>query len=376
MHQPLHPFSDTLVRRLLEAERVAVLTGAGISAESGVPTFRDPNGLWQRFRPEELANVEAFLANPALVQGWYAHRRAVVEDVEPNDGHRALAALERWVVARGGAFLLATQNVDGLHRRAGSENLVELHGTITRSHCIDCGAPAGADLEAGPPGPLTCERCGGLVRPDVVWFGEALPEDAIGRATEAAALADVYLSVGTSSVVYPAAGLPQIARQSGAYVAEINPEPSDIAWRLSEQVAGLRGRRSCLSWSLPLAAGEWEMGDREMADPENEPDRVSEPPGAYRAVQHYTDLEVWRFGMDVVRNSVYRPHRLTWPRSTRCSGSDVPVAPGCRLHPVEHRGGVGTSDGARGSTSSSFGMLAVLSIEVETQLRIASARRG
>ena len=239
MHQPLHPFSDTLVQRLLEAERVAVLTGAGISAESGVPTFRDPGGLWQQFRPEELANVEAFLDNPVLVQGWYAHRRAVVEDVAPNDGHRALAALERWVVGRGGEFLLATQNVDGLHRRAGSERVVELHGSIMRSHCIDCGAPAEASGLEGAA--LTCERCGGLVRPDVVWFGEALPEDAIGRATEAAALADVYLSVGTSSVVYPAAGLPQIARQSGAYVAEVNPEPSDIAWRLDEQVAGMAG---------------------------------------------------------------------------------------------------------------------------------------
>ncbi len=239
MHQPLYPFSDTLVRRLLEAERVAVLTGAGISAESGVATFRDPDGLWQRFRPEELANVDAFLANPTLVQGWYAHRRAIVEDVEPNDGHRALAALERWVVGRGGEFLLATQNVDGLHRRAGSSEVVELHGTITRSSCIQCRTPA--ERSALEDGPLTCEQCGGLVRPDVVWFGEQLPEEAIGRATEAAAMADVYLSVGTSSVVYPAAGLPQIARQSGAYVVEVNPEPSDIAWRLHEQVPGRAG---------------------------------------------------------------------------------------------------------------------------------------
>lgn len=248
MHQPVGPpssssspseFSDTLVRRLRQARRVAVLTGAGISAESGVPTFRDPDGLWQRFRPEELANVEAFLANPDLVQGWYAHRRAVVEEVEPNAGHRALAELEAVVTERGGEFLLATQNVDGLHARAGSRRLVELHGSLLRSFCIDCAAAAegGADGR----GPVTCRACGGLVRPDVVWFGEALPEDALGRATEAAALADVYLSVGTSAVVYPAAGLPQIARQSGAYVAEVNPEPSDIAWRLSEHVAGRAG---------------------------------------------------------------------------------------------------------------------------------------
>ena len=240
MHQPVGPpFSETLVRRLRDAERVAVLTGAGISAESGVPTFRDPGGLWQRFRPEELANVEAFLANPELVQGWYAHRRQVVEDVEPNAGHRALAALERWVTGRGGAFLLATQNVDGLHQRAGSERVVELHGSITRSHCIDCGAPADASAVEG--GALTCEACGGLVRPDVVWFGEMLPEDAIAWAQEAAALADVYLSVGTSAVVYPAAGLPQLARQAGAYVAEVNPERSDIAGLLDEAVQGRAG---------------------------------------------------------------------------------------------------------------------------------------
>lgn len=239
MHQPIALFSDTLVRRLRSANRVAVLTGAGISAESGVPTFRDPDGLWQQFRPEELANIEAFLDNPALVQGWYGHRRAVVEDVAPNEGHRALAALERWVIERGGEFLLATQNVDGLHTRAGSERVVELHGSIMRSHCIACNAPA--DAAAAAEGALTCDTCGGLIRPDVVWFGESLPEDAIGEATQAATLADVYLTVGTSAVVYPAAGLPQIARQSGAYVAEINPEPSDIAWRLDEQVQGRAG---------------------------------------------------------------------------------------------------------------------------------------
>ena len=230
---------------------MAVLTGAGISAESGVPTFRDPDGLWQRFRPEELANVEAFLANPELVQGWYAHRREVVESVEPNDGHRALAALERWVAGRGGEFLLATQNVDGLHQRAGSERVVELHGSIVRSHCIRCQAPADAAAVEG--GALTCDACGGLVRPDVVWFGEMLPEDAIGQAQQAAATADVYLSVGTSAVVYPAAGLPLIARQAGAYVAEVNPTPSDIAWRLSEQVPAAAG--------AALAALVRELGD-------------------------------------------------------------------------------------------------------------------
>ena len=238
MHQPAALFSDTLVRRLASARRVAVLTGAGISAESGVPTFRDPGGLWQQFRPEELANVEAFLSNPELVQGWYRHRREVVERVQPNAGHRALAALERLVTERGGEFWLATQNVDGLHQRAGSARVVELHGSIVTSRCLDCDAPAPSPSAADV---ARCEACGGLVRPDVVWFGEMLSEDAIGAATQAATLADVYLSIGTSAVVYPAAGLPQVALQSGAYVAEVNPTPSDIAWRLDEQIAGAAG---------------------------------------------------------------------------------------------------------------------------------------
>ncbi len=244
MHQPVGaPFSPTLVERLAQARRVAVLTGAGISAESGVPTFRNPDGLWQRFRPEELANVDAFLRNPVLVQGWYAHRRAVVEDARPNAGHEALAELERLVTARGGDFLLATQNVDGLHARAGSERVVELHGALTRSYCIDCGREAHeAELASIASGePAHCPDCAGLLRPDVVWFGETLPEGAMEAAAQAAARADVFLSVGTSAVVYPAAGLPLIAKQEGAYVAEVNPTPSEIAFRLDEQVCGRAG---------------------------------------------------------------------------------------------------------------------------------------
>ena len=236
-------FSETLIARLASAKDVAVLTGAGISAESGVPTFRDPDGLWQQFRPEELANVEAFLRNPVLVQGWYAHRRTVVEEVQPNPGHHALAELEILICERGGNFLLATQNVDGLHSRAGSEHILELHGTLTRSYCIDCGRPASEDelsaIESGKT--AACPECGGLLRPDVVWFGEMLPEGAMEYAAEAAATCDVFLSVGTSAVVYPAAGLPLIARENGAYVAEINPQRSDIASRLSEHVRGKAG---------------------------------------------------------------------------------------------------------------------------------------
>ncbi|MDX1419585.1 MAG: NAD-dependent deacylase [Rubricoccaceae bacterium] len=244
MPRPNHvPFSETLVERLAAAGRVAVLTGAGVSAESGVPTFRDPDGLWQRFRPEELANVEAFLQNPELVQGWYAHRRAVVEEVQPNAGHDALAALERLVIERGGAFLLATQNVDHLHHRAGSERVVELHGSLARTYCIECSREATAEELAslGAGTAARCPACDGLLRPDVVWFGERLPEGAMERAAHAAATADVFLSVGTSAVVYPAAGLPLIAQEAGAYVAEVNPAPSEIAGRLDEHVRGKAG---------------------------------------------------------------------------------------------------------------------------------------
>ncbi len=239
----MSPFSDLLVEHLATANRVVVLTGAGISAESGVPTFRDPGGLWQQFRPEELANIDAFLRNPALVQGWYAYRRAVVEEVQPNPGHFALADLELGVCERGGDFLLATQNVDGLHARAGSDRIIELHGSLTRSYCIDCERSATkAELSAIESGePAACPSCNGLLRPDVVWFGEMLPDGALERAADAAATCEVLLSIGTSAVVYPAAGLPLIARENGAYVAEINPERSDIASRLSEHVAGKAG---------------------------------------------------------------------------------------------------------------------------------------
>ena len=236
-------FPTRLVDRLRDARRVGVLTGAGISAESGVPTFRDPDGLWQRFKPEELANVRAFLENPALVQGWYAHRRAVVEDVEPNAGHYALAELEQIVTARGGDFLLATQNVDGLHTRAGSERVVELHGSLARTYCIDCTRPATdgdlARLAAGVAegeAPVSCGACGGLLRPDVVWFGEILPAEAFEAAERSAAAADVYLSIGTSAIVYPAASLPLTALKHKAYVAEINPVPSENAGWYQERI--------------------------------------------------------------------------------------------------------------------------------------------
>lgn len=229
-------FSDTLIERLVSADRVSVLTGAGISAESGVPTFRDPGGLWEKMRPEELANVSAFLSNPELVQGWYTHRRHVVEVAQPNAGHVALAELEKLYED----FTLVTQNVDDLHRRAGSRNIVELHGNITRNYCVDCGRAADeVDLDSPDEnGLLVCAVCGGLVRPDVVWFGEMLPPGIFEAADAAARRAEVFLSVGTSAIVYPAAGLPGTAKLHGAFVAELNIRESVIGEDLHEVVLG------------------------------------------------------------------------------------------------------------------------------------------
>lgn len=238
MIQPSVILSEALLERLAGATRVAALTGAGVSAESGIATFRDPGGLWARFRPEELAHVDAFLANPERVQGWYAYRREIVHRAEPNPAHRALARLE----ALYGDFTLITQNVDDLHRRAGSTHVVELHGNLTRNYCIACGAPASpGHLDAAPEGPVRCAACGGLVRPDVVWFGEALPEDAVADAWQAASRAEVFLSIGTSGVVYPAAELPLVAARAGAYVVEVNIEPSAVSDAADELLLGSAG---------------------------------------------------------------------------------------------------------------------------------------
>jgi NAD-dependent deacetylase len=210
------------LRKSLEAARIVAFTGAGISAESGIPTFRGPNGLWRSFSPEKLASPEAFSRDPRLVWEWYDWRRQIIHQAQPNSGHRALAEIERRATGR---FTLVTQNVDGLHDRAGSRNVVKLHGDIWRVRCTGCAAEEQNEqvpLESLPP---HC-RCGGLLRPAVVWFGETLPESAWERALEAAARAEVFLVIGTSATVYPAAGLVQAARQSGARVAIVNPDPT------------------------------------------------------------------------------------------------------------------------------------------------------
>lgn len=216
---------SNLIAALRAAKRIVASTGAGISAESGLSTFRDAQtGLWAKYRPEDLATPQAFQRNPRMVWDWYEWRRGFVAEAKPNPGHHALAEIE----TRRPDFLLVTQNVDGLHAKAGSHNLVELHGNIRRSVCFDHRHPAESWAPTNDPPPL-CPRCGSLLRPDVVWFGETLPQEALKRAQMAAATCDLFLSIGTSTTVYPAAELPFIAGGNGATVIEINPEPTPLS---------------------------------------------------------------------------------------------------------------------------------------------------
>jgi len=216
----------SLVTALRAARSVAVLTGAGVSAESGVPTFRDAQqGLWAQFDPRELATPSAFARNPKRVWDWYAMRRDMVARVAPNPAHFALAELERRVPD----FLLATQNVDGLHRRAGSVRVVELHGNITRVRCSAEGTVVAQWREPADALPPRCPACGAYLRPDVVWFEEMLPADALAAAEDAARRCDVLLVAGTSAEVYPAAALPELAQRAGALVVEVNPNETPLS---------------------------------------------------------------------------------------------------------------------------------------------------
>ncbi len=220
---------DELADRVRQATRVVALTGAGVSQESGLGTFRGAGGLWQQQRPEELATPEAFYRTPERVWQWYAWRHSVLVAARPNAGHLALA---RWQ-ALFPSFLLVTQNVDNLHQRAGSSDVVPLHGSLAEAYCDTCGrrqpmADAIARSPAAPPscGVGTCAAGGGRFRPAVVWFGESLPVAALARAGQAAAACDLILAAGTSAQVYPAAGLIRTALEAGAWLIEVNPEPT------------------------------------------------------------------------------------------------------------------------------------------------------
>jgi NAD-dependent deacetylase len=228
--------SQVLKSLLRPDKRVVVLTGAGISAESGVPTFRGKDGLWKKFRPEELATFDAFISNPQLVWEWYEYRRKLISEVKPNPGHHSLVEMEKFFEN----FNLITQNVDGLHQKAGSKNILELHGNIKRNKCIKCGRKY-EELEfSSGEIPPKC-RCGGMLRPDVVWFGEMLPADAINNAFKVSSLCDVFFSIGTSAVVYPVAHLPIVAKQAGAFLVEINIERTELSDLADEVFLGKAG---------------------------------------------------------------------------------------------------------------------------------------
>jgi NAD-dependent deacetylase len=232
-------------RWLREAERVAVLTGAGISAESGVPTFRGAGGMWKKLRPEDLATPGAFARDPKFVWEWYNWRRGLIASTKPNAGHRALVTIEKNTPS----FSVITQNVDGLHDRAGSRNILKVHGDIWDLRCLGCGRESRDERLEFPDLPPLCE-CGGMLRPGVVWFGEGLPRGVWEAAERAVECCQVMLVVGTSAVVYPAAGLVPLAKSAGAKVIEVNLDETPFSASLDRSFRGRAGE------ILPLLAGE------------------------------------------------------------------------------------------------------------------------
>ena len=230
-------FPAELVAALRTASRVAVLTGAGVSQESGLRTFRDPQtGIWAKHKPEDLASPEAFHRDPKLVWDWYAWRREAIKGVRPNAGHYALVELAKQIPV----FTLITQNVDGLHCMAGSQNVLELHGNIQRVRCAECGrfAEDWQEIENEVP---RCSECGGLLRPHVVWFGEPLPRPELEAAVQAARSCELFMSVGTSGIVQPAASLAYAAHNRGARLVEINPEATPLTAKVDYFLEGKSG---------------------------------------------------------------------------------------------------------------------------------------
>lgn len=243
MHPEVHDegASEALQRaaRIVRgAKGVALLTGAGVSAESGLATFRGAGGLWEGHRVEEVATPTAFRRDPALVWRFYHMRRAALAKVQPNAGHHALVALENRLGSD--AFTLVTQNVDGLHQAAGSRNVLEVHGTLRHVRCTGCQAVTDRGTEPLADMPV-CDACGQLLRPNVVWFEESLPERVWKKSAEAVAACDCFMVMGTSAVVYPAAGLIDLARSEGAAVIEVNVVPSEASGRVDVLLLGPSG---------------------------------------------------------------------------------------------------------------------------------------
>lgn len=226
-------FTEKLLMRLKHASGITVLTGAGISAESGVPTFRGKDGLWENQKMEELATVTAFEKDPVKFWKFYNWRRQKIKDVKPNLGHYALVDFERIYPE----FNLITQNVDGLHTIAGNKNIVELHGNIMRDKCSECD---NINIEISPEltEPPKCTKCGNLMRPDVILYGENLKQNDLAKANEMSATCELFISIGTSSLVEPAASLPFSAKGNGSYLVEINPEDTPLTEYVDEQLKG------------------------------------------------------------------------------------------------------------------------------------------
>jgi NAD-dependent deacetylase len=223
------------IERIKFSSHIVFFTGAGVSAESGVATFRGDDGIWNKFKPEELANFNAFIKNPQMVWEWYNYRRNIIRNVLPNDAHLSIAEFQK-IISR---VTVITQNVDNLHRRAGSREIYELHGNIERNYCIRCKTFYN-DLSNDNELPHC--SCGGLIRPDVVWFGEYLPEDQFNGAEKAASECDVFFVVGTSGVVYPAASLIYVAKDKGAFIIEINIEETEVSSLADKCFIGKAGK--------------------------------------------------------------------------------------------------------------------------------------
>ena len=227
---------EELLERLRKAKSIVFFTGAGVSAESGIPTFRGKDGIWNKLKPEELASFDAFLKNPEMVWEWYNHRRKIIHESQPNQGHLAMSEFQNLFPH----VTVITQNIDNLHRRAGSKVIYELHGNIERNYCIKCSKQFNGELDFADKAPIC--SCGGLIRPDVVWFGEYLPESEFLSSEKAAMKADIFFVVGTSGIVYPAAGIIFTAKKSGAYIVEINIEETEITRYADKSFFGEAGK--------------------------------------------------------------------------------------------------------------------------------------
>jgi NAD-dependent deacetylase len=227
-------------RTILNAARhVAIFTGSGISADAGIPTYRGIDGLWEGEPVEKVAHPDGFAADPVGVWEWYNARRATLGAIGPAEGHLALARLDATLTAQGGSVTVCTQNIDGLHTLAGSKVVHELHGSMLRARCCDCDYRCELTPEPVTPLPPECPACGSMLRPAVVWFTESLPQDVLSAAADAVTRCDTFLTIGTSAVVFPAAGLIDLAIQTGARTIEVNLDPTDYSSRVD---ISLRGR--------------------------------------------------------------------------------------------------------------------------------------